>query len=617
MSKQDADSWLDDPAVTCDVAEELEDQHKPRNAYNKACLRLYYERGTDEDTINWSRGTRDLEVWENMRRSGYNLIREVADGSASQVCRPLRAKLVPVGQDSQIERMCKLMNRMLDGVFSMVRADQVLKRAYRDCQVTDIGAAMVSIREGQFDLQRLNPLYVLWPMDDTDQPRTIMYEDAIPRRNLMALHPEHAEAIKNLPTWQHERIYGVHTGGSRLRRADTVKVITAYATTLGKEKGQWVVSCEKGLVLDKGEWDYPMVPIIACRWDWDFDGFGGYSLARLLTPYHLRVTRNKRREDAFLAGAKPAIVAEESAAQDAKWSDEAYQLIVHPDGTQAPEVIMPPVIPPELIQSTDRDYQRARAEGGVSETVSSGAVRSSVTSGRGIREEVSVSNLRLSGQHDVWTGLHTDVGRCMVMLGGSIKGKVRARAPGATWMDELAWPSASQLKDEQYVVEYEAVSALPSTVSGKLDALEDFAKMGWATPADTARMSEVPDIQRFTDAANGPLDLAEALIDMAIVGDKDGKPQPMPVMALPTADLEQMHTRALQRLQSAAIPAKNTPKANMEALRKLIRNIEARLKAAAPPPTPAMPGAPPGAPPMPPGPPPAGAPPPLLPGAPA
>jgi hypothetical protein len=610
-AKQDNESWIDKPEITCDVAEELEDQHKPRNAYNKASLRLYYERGTDEDAINWSRGTRDLEVWENMRRCGYNLIREVADGSASQVCRPLRAKLIPIGLDSTIERMCKLLNRLLDGVFSMVKAHAVLKRTYRDCLVTDIGAAMLSIRDGEFRLDRLNPLHVLWPMDDTDQPRTIMYEDAIPRRNLMAEHPKHAEAIKKLPSWQHERVYGVHAGGSRLRRADTVKVITAYATSVGKEKGRWVVACENGLVLDQGEWDYPMHPIITCRWDWDFDGFGGYSLARLLTPYHLRVTRNKRREDAFLAGAKPTIIAEESAAADATWSDEAFQKIVHPDGSAPPQVIMPPVIPGELIQSTDRDYQRARAEGGVSETVSSGAVRSSVTSGRGIREEVSVSNLRLSGQHDVWTGLHVDLGRVAVMLGGSVKGKVRARTPGVAWMDELEWPSPSKIKDTQYVVEYEAVSALPSTVSGKLDALEDFAKMGWATPADTARMSELPDIQRFTDAANGPLDMAEAIIDMAIVGDNDGNPVFVPVMALPTPDLEQMHTRALQRLQQAAIPGKSTPKANIECLRKVIRNIESRLKAAAPPPAPPMPGGGPAAPPA--EPPPPGTPPPGVP----
>jgi hypothetical protein len=614
-SKQETESWLDDPKILCDVAEELEDQHRPRNAYNKAALRLYYERGTDEDGINWSRGTRDIEVWESMRRVGYNLIREVADGSSSQVCRPLRAKLVPVGLDAQIDRMCRTMNRILDGVFSMVKAHAVLKRSYRDSLVTDIGAAMLSVYNEEFRLGRLNPLYVLWPMDDTDQPRTILYEDAIPRRNLAAEYPEHAAAIKKLPSWQHERVYGVHVGGQRLRRADTVKVITAYATTCGKEKGQWVVSCEKGLVLGKGEWDYPIHPIITCRWDYDFDGFGGYSLARLLTPYHLRVTRNKRREDAFLAGAKPAIVAEESAAQDAKWSDEAYQLIVHPDGTSPPQVIMPPVIPPELIQSTDRDYQRARAEGGASETVTTGAVRSAVTSGRGIREEVSVSNLRLSGQHDNWTGLHTDLARVAVALGGSVKGKIRAKAPGAQWMEELKWPSAAQLKDEQYVVEYEAVSALPSTVSGKLDALEDLGKMGLANTADMARLSELPDIQRLTDALNGPLDMAEAIIDMAIVGDTEGNPVFVPVMALPTADLEQMHTRALQRLQQASVPGKNTPRANVECLRKLIRNIEARLKAAAPPPAPAMPGGGPGAPPLPAGPPP-GAPPPLMPGAP-
>jgi hypothetical protein len=594
-------SWIQDPKVTAEVAADLESEHRARNAYNRAQLRLYYDRGMDNDNTNWARsGIRSDEVYANMARSGYNLIREIADGSASQVCRPLRAHLQPVGMDSKIERQCKIMNRVLDGVFSTVKAPRVLKRSYRDCQITDIGAAMWSVQDGEYDLRRLNPLYVLWPMDSSDEPRTLMYEDEVPRSNLAAFHKEHEAQIAKLPAWQHERITGVHTSSSKRRTGDTVKVVTAYAINMGDEKGRCVVACDNGLVLEDKEWDYPRHPIVVCRWDWDFDGFGGYSLARLLTPYHTRVQRNKRKEDGLLAGAKPAILGSEATMEDAKWSDEAYQVITYPDGAEPPQIYMPSVVPPDLIQSTDRDYARARAEGGVSETVSSGTVRSAVTSGRGIREEVSVANLRLSEQHDVWTQLHTDSGEVVVMLGSSVEGKIRARVPGASWLEEVKFPSPAQLKDSQYVVMYEAVSALPSTVSGKLDALEDLGKMGLASTADMARLSELPDIERLNDALNGPLDLAEAMIDMALVGDKDGNPQPLPVMALPTADLEQMHTRALQRLQQAALPGKNTPNANLEAGRKLIRNIEARLKAAAPPPMPAMPGAPPGAPPGPP-----------------
>lgn len=587
--------WLKEPDCTADFAKDLEQEHRERNADNKALLSFYWNRF---NTADRSPSYDHREVYEAIvSRSGENLLRELLDATAAQVCRPMQAQVESVGGDARVLRSCKMQNRILDGVYDSTKFKRIAKRAYRDSLVTDIGAFMWTLTKGgEFRCERLNPLYVLWPMSKHSEVRTLVYVDEVPRDRLMAMYPGQAEAIKDLPEYQHETIEGVHLGMSSSRpgrSCDTVKVVTAYATALegedeeGKPRdvpGRYVIACENGLVLKNVEWPHRRHPIVACRWDWAFEGFAGTSLASVIVNYHVAVNRHAIKEDEFLEGAKPAVIVEESVAADANWSDRAYQKIVIPDGAKEPKIVVPNVVPKEILESSDRRRVRAAAEAGVSQALAAGQGPSGITSGRGLREYVVIANQRQADQHEVWSDIHVDGARVVVMLGSAYKTKaIRTRAPGTKWLEEVKWLDSKELRESEYEIKYNLVSGLSQTTAGKL---EDISAIRAQAPSliddiDVLRRLEVPDFQSLADTAAAPREYVEHILDSAF---EDG------VTITPTVmqgdELQALYRKGLQRLSLALLPGKNTPWKNIEAGRKVIRLTQQRLGLLQAPPAP-------------------------------
>jgi len=613
----DRKTWIEDPSLTYNTAGRLERDHAQRNSYNRTWLSLGYESFNDSG-MDWARPARELGLLTRARRGmGFNLLRELADASAAQVCRNLQAQLLPVGADSETHRSVKTLNRLIDGIFDVVNFCDVATRAYRNAQYTDIGALGFAVDgSGEILCERKDPMRVYWPIDGTDYPSALFYVDGIPRRQLLARYSGKRTLIENAEEYRPDYIAGVHLYGTAVRDSDCVKVVTATGLGTADKPGRSVV-CISNAVLESGAWEFDFHPIVMTRWDYDdYNGVSGFPLARVLAPYHVAVNRCRRRIERCLAGAVPTAMIPLSMANHVSFSDQEFQRIVYPDGAQKPEIVQPQMIPPEILQEVERLYARAAAEAGISKSLAAGEGPTSGTSGRYLREYVSIANQRAIVQQRVWEKLWKDSARVVVALANKVyqNKSVRVSAPQTDWLDEIKWLSPKDLKEDQYKVRFKLSSGRGSQFAEKLEALDEFRQTGMGDIEDVATKLFQPDIEALMDRVTGPREYVDKMLDDAVYGDG-----PLPVPSVWQGDqLHQVVKLGKQKWQQHM--TMNTPPEKMERLRRVIMAAESIIKG--PPVAPALtpdaevtppagvagPGGPPPLPP--PGAPPMGAPPP-------
>lgn len=593
-------TWIENRELTFATVERIKGQHQRRIALNRNYLRKTY----DLPDVDLAQDPR-VDPDQPLQRRGYNLLAEIRDSAAAQICRPMKCSLVPVGGDPKTTANCRTQNRLIDGVMDQVNFLRVATRQYLDGCTTDLGLHMWDWRNGEFTVARGLANQLFWEMDRADTPGALFYEDYIPRRVLFDRYPSKKDAIRDIPRETAPQIDGVDIETrSAGRDVDTVRVIRAEAPTAGSRKGRYVL-CAKGVVLTDEEWDYPRTRFVVSRWADDYRGFGGVSMARRLEPYHDRVRFLLRRIDRALRAIVPTIAATEDAAADATFADIDFNKIVWPVGAKEPRIYTPSgLVSADILGQIERDYARAAAEAGASQTLAAGGGPTSLTSGKALREYVAIANQRLVLQMYVWTQIWIDAAETIIMLGDAVFNRAgtyadekmkpirytRKDVAGAEWVEEIKWQGPKALKRQQYQVNMKASSGMSNTTAGKYEDIENLRNLGVITPAITARAmaDTMPDVAQIADETNAPLDYADSLISKAA---DEGKFEP------PTSVAGQHLNTVLQKWQSRflrmCINKERVPKENIGAMVKLGRALQARLgaqpQAPAPLPAPADP----------------------------
>lgn len=572
-------TWLEDRKLTFDAAERIKKRHSRRMALNERYLRKRYDLPDDVDEI-----TRVNETDIPPRRRGYNLAAEIQDSAAAQVCRPLKTSLVPVGGDPETTANCRVKNRLVDGVMENVDFLQIATRMYLDELTVDIGVCAWDWVDGQFTCERLLGNQFFWELDKSSKPSAFFYEDFVPRRRLMERYPQHRAIIRDLPRDYPKHIEGVDVDTPGMSGdVDTVKVWRAEAPASGGVPGRYVLAA-KGLLLEDRVWNYPRTRFVVSRWSDDYRGFGGVSLFRRIEPYHDRVRALAARIDRALKGAVPTISATEDAAADATFSDLDFNKVVYPVGAKEPRIYVPSVVSPEIIQQLERDYARAAAEAGASQTLANGTGPMGITSGKGLREYVAIANQRLILQQLIWKRIWIEAAHVILMLGDAMFSNEKARkmmkpvrliVAGRDWIEEAKWLGPDKLKEEQYKVQMQATSGMSNTTAGKYEDIAQLQQLGVATPAIVARAltDSMPDVAQISDELNGPLDYADHLISKAV-----DEGEFIPPSTIAGQHLNTCLSKAQNRFLQMSIKP-NVPRKNLAALRTLISSLQTRIKA--------------------------------------
>lgn len=578
-------TWLEEPRLLKAVADRVEQEHASGQAEDKAYLRAYYDRPVIN--ADYTRPYRELAVFDSLKeRYGGNLTREVIDAAGAILCRPLVSEVLPKGTDDfELEMGCKEASRLIDGVFDNCDFLSIAKRSMKDGSICRVGLVkgLVDKESEEIRFVRMNPLHSYWVDDGTDNPRTFIEVTPVSKDFLCAQYPKHAAKIRDMPTWSPPTVVGVDLPGTRRNKdGATVKVVEAWARALGPNTPGAHQIMVGDIVLEREPWPHEIAPVFGFKWQEDHSGFGGVSLARIVTRYDSANRRLLRMIYAALQGAQPRVVAHEDTEIDGL-TDVEFEILRYSGNGPPPQIVAPRVVTPDLIEQIERNYVRAYAEGGVNQNMATGSAPARYTSGAAQREFVDIANTRLLDAQHQWEKLWRTAAMVVVILAQHAR-KAHVRVKGANYYKSVTWPKLSK---DKMRISFGLSSGLGLTPAARLDDLERLQGMGLADVADVARQVELPNTRDLADRLNAPRDLVMQQIDMALN-------QGIPVIpsAIQGEQLQAIIKIGGEEYQKALMRG-NRPRKNMELLRRLIKAAAARLK---PPPAPAVPAAAQGAP---------------------
>ncbi len=511
--------WTDQPEKGWSYALDLINQHFHRLNEDRATMAMYYNRvATDGIAIDDDGQISQLDIYDLMGASGNSLTREVVDAGMAAISRTLSTTVVPVGGDGRLKRSCEVASRIVDGIMNdqnFVR--QVSQRAISDgMKCSSFGAVETyydeDLTRGKVVIERVHPMDLFWDLEDGDHPLTMIRRYSIPRRNLLKKFPGHADLIHKQTPYFDERIPSVDT--QRMRSVGysghRIQMFKLTALAHGDSPGRQVLVLDGGLLQDK-EWKWNRHPYSIFRWDWENRGFGGTSLASIISS-HDRLARRITAEilDA-LRGCVPIIWAHR---QDkfTGISDKAYRIGRY-DGNAPPVVTTAGTIPNELIASEQRNRTAAFALGGVNFASSTGQIPPGLKSEPAINSWNETVDARHGQQllrvEDWWR----DVAEAVIMAAREAKGHKFTTMSGSI-LEEAELPD---LREGSYVVQVTPASGLPRTLAGKISSISSLTALGAIKPKDSARFIGIPDVARARDESFAAEELADKIVSDALI----------------------------------------------------------------------------------------------------
>lgn len=575
--------WIEKPEMLWAYTAALENEMSDHMGLDRDCLRLGYSRPMRGGMVQDSRGYLVAqETYDAWRSLGHSLTHEVCGAAASQIVRPLQVKVVPSGGDPELIGQCEdastAVNGVLDGEDFLTGTAQ---RVVMDGLHCAVGWAKVAVDRTSGDLKvtRVDPLLMRWPLDAAELYDVVEVQ-AIPRRRLLAAYKGNTRAlaeIREAPAWTPPTVQGVQQSTGGRNTSDCIRVLEAFAVKLGDTKGRHVVALEK-VVLEQEDYDYDVLPYAPYRWDWDFRGFDGVSLARTVAPYDVWRRELTRMEYEAYKAAIPVVWEQEGEEAFTGLTDLAYQRARF-SGARPPEIKIAGVVSQDVKAQKQELREAAYAQAGVSLQAAQGTVPPGFKSAPSINawsEVVNLRSLQQQQRYEAWYGV---VGRLIALFApDAYKGRgVQVRSPNAEYLREVKFPN---LAANKYRVQVLMTSGLPRTFSGRVSAIETLKDLGAIKPGQEARMLEVPDLEAVNSEAMAPRKLAESIVAGAL----NAKAPVYPAAGVP--NIPELITELLPLARARYMNALENGRFTPEALATIHRVIRVAESLSVPPPTP-------------------------------
>lgn len=554
-------SWPNKPEVIPKIVDQLKGEHNARLRLDKTLLRLRFQRPIVDSYSDRFSST------ETLNQLGFNTVRKVIDAARSRVCRPLRPVVMPVGADFELERNCKTLTRAVDGIMDVSRFWTFhAPQAFADCCTVTIGEVEWEIDEqtGEFRCERADPMSSFWHYDEGRDPVNLYAEYPASRMVLAAMYPKFKERIMSLPSWNVETIVGVEPAG--IRGTDTVRVCKAWRRKIGGSQGHFAIVAND-LILKEGPWNHDFFPRVACRWDQDFRGYGGYPGAAVLAPYQR--WRNQLIDTIYKSaqGAVPSVSYHEDDVPHFA-SNVPFHRIAW-SGAREPKIITNNPISGQLLQLHKDLDAEAHAEFGMNQQIAEGNMNPGVNSAPAQRERMAVADSRLYNMQMSWEQFAAENAKVIVGLGVEYYGKHKDKKITAinqvdNAFENIDWPL--DLKANQYKIRFQKASGLSSTVWGKMQETAELRDRGQISETDYIRQSALPDTQATVDRIVAAEDRVLKQIEDALHEAKFTMPDTM----LGQKGLQDAETIGTQVYNLAARKGRY-PAKNMECLRRYVQ----------------------------------------------
>jgi hypothetical protein len=531
------------------------------------------------EAINVRPGSANTRLTGRPERVRFNVISSVIDTLQSKTAKMHpRPQFLSTDGTYKEQKRCQRLNTFCDGAFYEAGYEQLSQLVSRDAAVWGTGILHAFKKGKRAMLERVFPFELM--ADEVEavygQPRQL-HRFRIVDKRVLARDPdfkEHATAIMAQSPVRPTINQGI---------SDSVLVFESWHLPSGEgaEDGRRCITMGATL-LHTEEWKRDDFPFSFLHFSPRLSGFWGQGLAEQLTSIQVEINKllfviTRSLE---LGGTYKWLVENSSKISTAHLSN-ALGAIIKYAGTK-PEVVLPPIVQPELYQQLLNLKQSAYEQAGISQLSAQSQKPEGLNSGRALRNMVDIESDRFQVISQAYEQLAVDTAHQVIEVAKEIGGSFTVRAPRKGGADVLKW-SEVQMDRDAYVIQCFPVSALPKTPAGRLQTVTELTQAGFITKATAQKLLDLPDIDAADSLMMAQEDYLQQLFEKILDDGEYTAPDELD-------NLDRAHELALQIYSRARVQGVEEPK--LEMIRNFIVQVQDLKKAAMPPPPALPPGAP-------------------------
>lgn len=501
-------------------------------------------------------------------RVPLNVIKVMADAVHARVTRQaIRTTFVTSDGNSSLRKRAQQMENWVNFSEYSTELPSTANEAYLDALVVGTGAIktvphpkideIINARVHARDIF-VDPLEAA----ATGHPSHIYQRQFVSRGRLQRLYPEKKAKIQNAG-----RI--TSTVGDIIPFQQTTNLDNLVEVVEGWKLPSWndgkgntsgdgkhILFIDK-TVLELDDYDQCEFPFSFVRWKIDPTvGFWGISLSEELIGLHFDInTSILHTERAIEMMPKPYVLVPNAGdVSEGQLGNVPGIIINYTD--RAPQIVMPPSVPNDVVQYTQTQWERAIQVARLASLSMPETTGNGFETGQAIRDFADIQSTELAPNFKMWEQFRVRLAERQVTAGKQIS--LRAESEGRTFnvvlrkdrntIQDVEWKNIElDPRKDSYVVQALPASKLSQTPAGRKSDVIDFLNAGLVDTKEALALLDFPDMDHFKSLANASRDAIERILEEILDEGKYSPPEP-PMDTRLALKLTQMYINRAQAM---------------------------------------------------------------------
>jgi hypothetical protein len=340
------------------------------------------------------------------------------------------------------------------------------------------------------------------------------------RPQLLAKFPEHGGLIEAIPD-----VAEMQDGTSV---DEVVEVVEAWylPSSKGAGDGRHVI-CVDNLTLEDEEWTMDEFPFVFWKWGMTPIGFWGTGVMEELGGIQDELNKLLERvQESMHVCATTWVMTPVSANIEPDDLGNLPGRQVPWEGHLEPKVYAPPSMNAQVFDHIWKLRDAAYEVVGISQMSAASIKPPGLESGRALRTLQDTETQRFMLLADRWQEWVVSVVERAMDFGREIYGKrsIKVKWGEGTLVEEIDWKDVN-MEQDSYVLRLYPVNYLPTTPAGKMERIEELARLGVFSPEEIKSLMDFPDLAKVMDMNTAAYEDSVMIMDGILYKGEEWHPQ--------------------------------------------------------------------------------------------
>jgi len=429
----------------------------------------------------------------------------------------IKAMFMTDNGDWGLQRKAKKLNRFVDGVFYRNHFKELGPDILTDSAILPSGIVHGRIHNNEIEWRRLlkPDVYVDYTDGSRGHPEMFFVKSLAHKDQIMHDYPGHDSAISasHVDTWDGEVFLDT------VRVVEMTTVVEAWKLPISPNSpGRHIVAID-GTELFSEPWDHDWVPLAFMNWSRPKIGFWGQPLMDRLLPIQKRLNKLLEIFTDTLEIGTPKILKHTGTGIPNAHFDDTILSLLEWNGTIKPEFLAGAEVSPQVVEGIQMSKMQMEYVAGISESAAQGENPERLESAPAIRAYANLGTKRMSlptKSYEEWT---LKCAELTCELARAHDGdRIVVQSPGIRGYDTITSDDVKAVDSKSAILQAFPISAVPSTIEGRLDMASTMLQAGMAFGPLVKRVFSFPDTESEMSLENAPTDLALWALDKILDG---------------------------------------------------------------------------------------------------